>query len=277
MQMVFGKKTLIMGILNITPDSFYDGGRNFDRNKAIEKAYELQKDGADIIDIGGESTRPGAEPVSLPEEIDRVCPVIEAITKNIDIPISIDTYKSEVAEEALKLGASIVNDISGLNFDEKMAGVVSRHKSYIILMHIKGTPKNMQIDPYYDNLTEEIYSYLEKSKRKAAASGIEEKKIIIDPGIGFGKTLEDNYRIINNINYFKKMGCPVLIGLSRKSLIKKLYDKPHDSLFATIALNSVSAVFGADIIRVHDVKEHYLALKAIDKLMEVKLADGRNN
>ncbi len=266
MQLVFGKKTLIMGILNVTPDSFYDGGRNFNRNKAIEKAYELQKDGADIIDIGGESTRPGAEPVSLAEEIDRVCPVIQAVAKNTEIPISVDTYKSQVAEEALKLGASIVNDISGLNFDENMAGIASRYESYIILMHIKGTPKNMQANPHYDNLPEEIYSYLEKSKNKAVASGIAEKKIIIDPGIGFGKTLDDNYRIINNIKFFKKMGYPLLIGLSRKSLISKLYDKAYDGLFATIALNSISALFGADIVRVHDVKEHYLAFKSIEKL-----------
>jgi dihydropteroate synthase len=277
MKMILGNKTLIMGILNVTPDSFYDGGLNFDRSKAIERAYELHKDGADIIDIGGESTRPGAEPVSLSEEIDRVCPVIETITKNINIPVSIDTYKAKVAEEALKLGASIVNDISGLNFDENMADIAAKYDSYVIIMHIKGTPKNMQVNPRYDNLQEEIYSYLKVSKEKAIASGVVEEKIIIDPGIGFGKTLEDNYRIINNINYFKKMGNPVLIGLSRKSLINKLYEKPVDSLYATIALNSASAVLGADIIRVHDVKEHYLAFKSIDKLREIQLTDGRNH
>ncbi len=224
MALEFGKKTLIMGILNVTPDSFYDGGRNFGRDKAIDKAYQLYKDGADIIDIGGESTRPGAETVSLTEEMDRVCPVIEAVAGEIDIPISIDTYKSEVAEEALKLGASIINDISGLTFDDRMAGIAARYESYIVLMHIKGSPKNMQVNPHYDNLLEEIYSFLENSKEKAVISGVDKDKIIIDPGIGFGKTLEDNYRILNNIDFFKKMGFPLLIGLSRKSLIGKLYN-----------------------------------------------------
>ncbi|MFH0976423.1 MAG: dihydropteroate synthase [Spirochaetota bacterium] len=264
-----------MGILNVTPDSFYDGGRNFDRKKAIAKAYQLYKDGADILDIGGESTRPGAQSVSVSEEMDRVCPVIEAIKNDIGIPISVDTYKSEVAEEALKLGASIINDISGLTFDDKMAAIAVKHNAFIVLMHIKGSPKNMQTDPQYDNLLEEIYIFLESSKEKALCSGIAKNKIIIDPGIGFGKTLEDNYRILDNITYFKKMGFPVLIGLSRKSLIGRLYDKEEDRLFATIGLNSISALNGADIIRVHDVKEHYLALKSVEKLKGIRLSDGK--
>lgn len=276
MALEFGKKTLIMGILNVTPDSFYDGGRNFGREKAIKKAYQLYKDGADIIDIGGESTRPGADTVSLSEEMDRVCPVIEAVADNIDIPVSIDTYKSEIAEEALKLGASIINDISGLAFDEKMAGIAARYKSYIVLMHIKGNPKNMQVNPQYENLLKEIYSFLESAKEKAINSGVDKNKIIIDPGIGFGKTLEDNYRILNNIGFFKKMGFPLLIGLSRKSLIGRLYDNEEDRLFATIALNTISSVYGADIIRVHDVREHYLAFQSIEMLRGIRTADGRN-
>ncbi|MBN2402857.1 MAG: dihydropteroate synthase [Spirochaetes bacterium] len=276
MALEFGKKTLIMGILNVTPDSFYDGGRNFGREKAIKKAYQLYKDGADIIDIGGESTRPGADTVSLSEEMDRVCPVIEAVADNIDIPVSIDTYKSEIAEEALKLGASIINDISGLAFDEKMAGIAAGYKSYIVLMHIKGNPKNMQVNPQYENLLKEIYSFLENAKEKAINSGIGKDKIIIDPGIGFGKTLEDNYRILNNIGFFKKMGFPLLIGLSRKSLIGRLYDNEEDRLFATIALNTISSVYGADIIRVHDVREHYLAFQSIEMLRGIRTADGRN-
>jgi dihydropteroate synthase len=277
MALEFGKKTLIMGILNVTPDSFYDGGRNFGRDKAIDKVYQLYKDGADIIDIGGESTRPGAETVSLTEEMDRVCPVIEAVAGEIDIPISIDTYKSEVAEEALKLGASIINDISGLTFDDRMAGIAAGYESYIVLMHIKGSPKNMQSNPHYDNLLDEIYFFLENSKEKAVISGVDKDKIIIDPGIGFGKTLEDNYRILNNIDFFKKMGFPLLIGLSRKSLIGKLYNNNDDDrLFATIALNSISALCGADIIRVHDVREHYLACKSVEMLKGIRIADGRN-
>jgi dihydropteroate synthase len=273
----FGKKTLIMGILNVTPDSFYDGGRNFERKKAIVKAHQLYKDGADILDIGGESTRPGAETVTLSEEMDRVCPVIEAVAGEIDIPISIDTYKSEVAEEALKLGASIINDISGLTFDDTMAGIAAKYSSYIVLMHIKGSPKNMQVNPHYENLLEEISFFLKKSAERAMSSGVEKDKIIIDPGIGFGKTLEDNYRILNNIDYFKKMEFPLLIGLSRKSLIGKLYDNDDDRLFATIALNSISAMNGADIIRVHDVREHYLACKSVEMLKGIRVADGRNS
>jgi dihydropteroate synthase len=275
MDLKFGSKTLIMGIINVTPDSFYDGGRNFDRDKAIKRAYRLYNDGADIIDIGGESTRPGAETVSLSEELDRVCPVIEAVCRDISIPVSIDTYKSEVAEEALKLGASLINDISGLSFDEKIADIAVRYNSYLILMHIKGTPKDMQRDPHYNDLLGEIYSFLENSKDKAIRYGLNKSRIIIDPGIGFGKTLEDNYRILNNIGFLKRMGFPVLIGLSRKSLIGKLYDKDYDRLYASIALNAVSAVNGADIIRVHDVKEHFLALKPIEMLKGMQNPDGR--
>ena len=261
-----GKRTLVMGILNVTPDSFYDGGKNFDREKAIRRASQLYREGADIIDIGGESTRPGAEPVSAAEEIDRVCPVIEAVVRNMDIPISIDTYKSDVAREALKAGASIVNDISGFSFDNQMADVVSGFGAYVILMHIKGTPHNMQNDPQYEDLFQEIYDYLEKACEKGMNAGIAREKIIIDPGIGFGKTLKDNYRLINNIKYFKKAGFPVLIGLSRKSLISRLYDRDYDRLYATIALNAVSVMNGVDIIRVHDVEAHCLALAAVDML-----------
>jgi len=266
MKLKIGKKTLIMGILNITPDSFYDGGRFLDNKKALERAYQLYNEGADIIDIGGESTRPGSKPVSLQEEIDRVCPVIEGIYKNIDIPISIDTTKSSVAQEALTLGASIVNDISGLSFDNRMAEVVAKYKSYLVLMHIKGIPENMQGDTQYQNLLEEIYSYLEDAKNKAINHRIDSEKLIIDPGIGFGKTLEDNYEIIRNCEYFKRMGLPLLIGLSRKSLIGRLYNNECDRLPATIALNAISVINGADIIRVHDVKEHRLALTAIERL-----------
>jgi dihydropteroate synthase len=276
MDLVFGKKTLIMGILNVTPDSFYDGGSSYGLDKAIKRANELYEAGADIIDIGGESTRPGADMVSLSEEMDRVCPVIEAIAGRMDIPISVDTYKSEVAEEALKLGARIVNDISGLTFDDNMAKVAAKYSSYVVIMHIKGTPKNMQVNPVYENMLEEIYTFLEKSKEKALNSGVGKDKIIIDPGIGFGKSFEDNYRILNNIGYFKRMGYPLLIGLSRKSLIGKLYEKDCDRLFATIALNSLSALNGADIVRVHDVREHCLALKSVEMLKGTRAADGRD-
>lgn len=267
------KRTLIMGILNVTPDSFYDGGRHFHKEKAIERAYELYREGADIIDIGGESTRPGAEPVSISEEIDRVCPVIESVSSNIGIPVSVDTYKSKVAAEALKCGAKMVNDISGLSFDEEMAGIVSINKSYLVLMHIQGNPRNMQVNPHYNNLLEDICTYLENACNKAINSGIDRKKIIIDPGIGFGKTLEDNYKILANIDRLKSLGYPLLIGISRKSLIGRLYDGDYNRLFATIALNSISVMKGADIIRVHDVEAHRLALKSVDLLKGI-ISDG---
>ncbi len=276
MDLIFGKKTLIMGILNVTPDSFYDGGRSYGLDKAIERANQIFEEGADIIDIGGESTRPGADAVSLSEELERVCPVIEAIAGRLDIPISIDTYKSEIAEEAVKLGASIINDISGLTFDENMVKVASGYSAHVVIMHIKGTPKNMQTNPVYGSLLEDIYAFLEKSAQKALIAGVGRDKIIIDPGIGFGKSFEDNYRILNNIDFFKKMGFPLLVGLSRKSLIGKLYEKDSDRLFATVALNSISALNGADIVRVHDVREHRLALKSVEMLRGTRIADGRN-
>lgn len=263
------KRTKIMGILNVTPDSFYDGGVFYDRANAIERACKIAQEGADIIDIGGESTKPGSDPVSLNEEIDRVCPVIEEISKNIGIPISIDTNKSGVAEAAIQAGATIVNDVSSFSFDEKMADVVAKYNTEVVLMHIKGIPKTMQDNPEYGNLIEEIYLFLEKARKKAIDCGINSNNIILDPGIGFGKTLEDNYVIINNLDVFKKIGSRILIGLSRKSLIGKLYDKEFDRLPATIALNTISIQNGADIIRVHDVKEHRLALESLEMLERV--------
>jgi dihydropteroate synthase len=268
MKSILKGKTLLMGILNVTPDSFYDGNKYFNKNLAIERAYRIEAEGADIIDIGGESTRPGAKSVSVQEEIDRVCPVIEAVIKDLHIPISIDTYKSRVADEAIRLGAAIINDISGLNFDSSMADVAARHGCDVIIMHINGTPGTMQQNPKYSNLLEEIYNYLKNAVSTAINKGIKNENIIIDPGIGFGKSLMDNYKILNNIIYFKAMGYPVLIGISMKSLVGKLYEENEDRLPATIALNAISVTNGADIIRVHDVKAHRLALEAVEKYKE---------
>ena len=271
MHLSIGEKTLIMGILNVTPDSFYDGGRYCNREDAVKRAFKLRDEGADIIDIGGESTRPGSKRISASEEIDRICPVIEAIIRDINIPVSVDTYKADVAEEALKLGAGMVNDISALTFDERMADVVARHNSLVVLMHIKGTPENMQINPQYKNLLEDIYLFLENAKQRALLSGIKRENIIIDPGIGFGKTLEDNYRILRNLDCFKRLECPVLVGVSRKSLIGRLQSGDQDRLYATIALNAVAAAGGADIIRVHDVLPHALAMISVDALKKEKV------
>ncbi len=258
-----------MGILNMTPDSFYDGGRHFSIDRAVERAFAMKEEGADIIDVGGESTRPGSQPVSANEETERVCPVIQKIAKDIGIPVSVDTYKASVARSALEAGAAMVNDISGFGFDPDMPGVVAGAGADVILMHMKGTPRTMQDNPEYDNLLLEIRTFLAGAADRALSSGIQRERIILDPGIGFGKTLEDNYRIINNLEYFTEPGYPLCVGLSRKSLIGKLYGNDTDRLPGTITLNTVSVLKGADIIRVHDVREHRLALDSLNMLKRV--------
>jgi dihydropteroate synthase len=263
------RKIEIMGILNVTPDSFHDGGSYISVEDAVKRARQMAHEGADIIDVGGESTRPGSKPVSPQEEIERVCPVIEIIASEIGLPVSVDTSKSEVAEAAVKAGAVIINDISGLTFDEKTAGIAAEYGAGLVLMHIKGTPENMQLDPVYEDLVGEISDFLRTAMEKAVDAGVEREKIVLDPGIGFGKTLEDNYKILNNIQRFREPGARLLIGLSNKSLIGRLYSDNPSRLPGTIALNTVSILNGADIIRVHDVKEHRLALDALIKLMEV--------
>jgi dihydropteroate synthase len=266
--------TLVMGILNVTPDSFYDGGRYSEPGKAVERGIAMAEEGAHIIDVGGESTRPGAAAVSGQEEIDRVCPVIRELAKRISVPISVDTSKSAVAREALACGAAMVNDISGLGFDGEMARIVAEGGAGLVVMHIRGTPRTMQDNPEYRDLLGEIYSFLADAAAKAVAAGVKKEKIFIDPGIGFGKTLEHNYAILNGLPYFREMGHPVLIGLSRKSLIGGLYGDDSDRLPATIALNSLAAYRGADIIRVHDVKEHVLAMRSVDMLKRNSAYDG---
>jgi len=253
----FSKKTCLMGILNVTPDSFSDGGRYFDKASAIRRAYEMVEEGADIIDVGGESTRPGSEPVPLQEEIDRTIPVIEEISKKIKVPVSIDTYKAEVARRALDAGASIVNDISGLRFDPEMPKVVSQYKVPVVIMHIKGTPKDMQANPIYEALIPEITDYFRESIRLAVESGITEDKIIIDPGIGFGKTFDHNLEIIKNLREFTLLEKPLLVGVSRKAFIGKILgDAPvSERLEGSEAAAAISILNGANIIRVHDVKE----------------------
>jgi dihydropteroate synthase len=259
-----------MGVLNITPDSFSDGGKYFDNkiilNKVIEDAIKMEKEGADFIDVGGESTRPGSEKISIAEELQRVIPVITEIKKKIRIPISIDTYKSEVAEEALKAGASIVNDISGFKFDERIAGVTAKYNSSCILMHMKGTPKNMQKNPVYENVVEEVYDCLKDSIDIAKNSGI--KQIIIDVGIGFGKTLQHNLELLRNLKRFTELDCPVLLGVSRKSFIDKIYHATiNERLEGTIAANTIGIMNGANIIRVHDVLENVKAVRVADEIL----------
>jgi dihydropteroate synthase len=216
-----GKRTLLMGVLNVTPDSFSDGGLFFDKNKAISHGLRMAEEGADIIDIGGESTRPGSKPLELEEELGRVIPVIESIAKEVDVPISIDTYKSTVAQRAIESGAEIINDISGLHFDPDLARVAAKQDVPLVLMHIRGTPETMQKNIRYDSLFSEILLYLKDSIQRAESAGLDPHQIIIDPGIGFGKSLEDNLLIIKNLFEFRVLGKPILLGTSRKTFIGK--------------------------------------------------------
>jgi dihydropteroate synthase len=263
----FGKRTLIMGIVNITPDSFYDGGRHADAESAFIHAIKLLDEGADIIDIGGESSRPGAAAISEQEELDRVCPVVERVhAERPDAFISIDTVKPEVAKRTLSLGVRMINDITGLAESDAIARLCAEYNAYIVLMHMRGTPRTMQNDTntVYSDLCGEISSILVRAAEKALNAGVRRENIIIDPGIGFAKTTEQNYEIISHLDIFGETGYPVLMALSRKALIGNIIGKDADRLPATIALNAVSALRGACIIRVHDVKEHVSAMKTVD-------------
>ncbi len=264
----FSKKTYIMGVLNVTPDSFSDGGLYFDKEIAVEHALKLIEDGADIIDIGGESSRPGSLPVSSEEEIRRTIPVIGRLAKITKTPISIDTYKAEVARQALDSGASIINDISGLRFDAEMAAVVAQNNVPLILMHIKGSPNNMQLNPSYEALIPEIIDYLRESIQLSRQAGILEQNIIIDPGIGFGKTVEHNLEIIANLKEFYLLGKPIAIGVSRKAFIGKILGDvpPSQRAEGTAAAVAVSVLNGANIIRVHDVAEMSKVVKVVDAI-----------
>jgi dihydropteroate synthase len=250
-----GRKTQIMGILNVTPDSFSDGGLFYNQQKAIDHALQMIDQGADIIDIGGESTRPGAISVSTKEELKRVIPVISEITRQTKVPISIDTSKAQVAREAIAAGAEIVNDVSAGHKDKKMAQIVKEGRAAMILMHMRGTPLNMQKgDLTYSNLMGEIINNLRKSIEKAIVTGIEKEYLVIDPGIGFGKTTEDNYRIINNLAELKTLGLPIMIGTSRKAFIGKVTAGiPQERIEGTAATIVASIINGCHIIRVHDV------------------------
>jgi dihydropteroate synthase len=250
-----GKKTLIMGILNVTPDSFSDGGLFYSQQKAVERGLQMADEGADIIDIGGESTRPGAKSLEASVELKRVLPVIESLIKQIKIPLSIDTTKAKVAKLAIVSGAEIVNDISALHGDKEMIKTIKDAGAAVILMHMRGKPRNMQKgNLVYNNLMGEITDYLKKSSEKALKAGIEKDRIVVDPGIGFGKTPEDNYKIIRNLYQLKELGMPVMIGTSRKSFIGKVTGgEPEQRLEGTAATVTAAIMNGCQIVRVHDV------------------------
>ncbi|MGM0418325.1 MAG: dihydropteroate synthase [Thermodesulfobacteriota bacterium] len=269
MHLNLNKKTLIMGVINITPDSFSDGGKYNSAEKGLEHAKALIDSGADILDIGGESTRPFAEPVSLSEELERVIPLIKELKKITNIPLSIDTTKSEVAKQAISNGAEIINDVSALGFDENMAFVASEFSCPVILMHMKGTPENMQNNPSYNDLMNELEDFFSERIEYAIKNGIKRDSLIIDPGIGFGKTVEHNLIIIKNLKRLKQFDLPVLTGTSRKTFIRKILgkdDSPMDPDVITGSIASVCASIlnGADIVRVHDVKETKAAATVSD-------------
>ena len=253
--LTFGKRTRIMGILNVTPDSFSDGGRYLDVDRAIDYALQMVEDGADIIDIGGESSRPGALPVPTDEELARVLPVIEALANGTQTLISIDTYKPTVARNALQAGAHIVNDITALG-DTEMASVVAEMEAGLILMHMKGVPRTMQRSPVYQDLIPEVLTFLRQRVDKAQSEGVCPDRIMIDPGIGFGKTSEHNLEILRCLDAFRSLGKPILIGSSRKAFIGKILNLPNpdDRLEGTAATVAWAIAHGADVVRVHDVK-----------------------
>jgi dihydropteroate synthase len=260
-------RTLLMGILNVTPDSFSDGGQYFKTSAALQHARDMIQNGADIIDIGGESTRPGADPVAPEEELNRIIPLIQDLRSEFDGLISVDTYKSSVAEQALESGASLINDISGLSFDPQMARVAAQAAVPVVIMHIKGTPRDMQTDPRYSDLMDEIKTYFRTRIEQALNAGIKPENIILDPGIGFGKRLEDNFELIRKLEQIVAMGYPVLLGPSRKSLIGQVLNLPvEERLEGTAAAVTAGVLAGARIMRVHDVQAMKRVITIADKI-----------
>jgi len=263
-----GGRPLVMAVLNVTPDSFYDGGRWVDPAAAVERGLQMLDDGADMVDVGGESTRPGSHPVDSSEELERVVPVIEALHRRVpQALISVDTNKAEVADAALDAGAAVINDISGLTFDPSMAALAARRDAGLVLMHIRRRPAEMQRDPAYADVVEDVAAFLTDALSRALAAGVDEERIALDPGIGFGKTLEHNLALINRLDRLHRLGRPVLAGLSRKSFIGALLgNEPGARLAGSLGAAVAAAVHGAHLLRVHDVKETVEALKVAEAI-----------
>ena len=261
------RRTALMGILNVTPDSFSDGGRYLEARKAIARGVELAGQGADIIDIGGESTRPGARPLSAPEEIERVVPVVRELRRVISIPLSIDTVKAEVARAALDAGADVVNDISALRFDPDMISLIVEEKVPVVLMHMQGTPRTMQESPRYQNVLQEVKDFLRSRVAFSVERGVAPERIVVDPGIGFGKDLEHNLALIRGISTLTSLAQPVLVGPSRKTFIGKILNVgADDRLEGSLAAAVAAALGGAGMIRMHDVKEARRAMALADAI-----------
>ena len=264
------RKTLIMGILNVTPDSFSDGGKYNNSQIAEDYALKMENEGADIIDIGGESTKPGAKPVAIEEELKRIIPVIKGIRKISNVVISIDTYKSNVADKAIKAGANIINDISGLRFDNDMIRLAGELQVPVIVMHMLGNPQNMQNDPSYNNLMEELIFFFQERVDLMTSNGILKNNIILDPGIGFGKTVEHNFTIIRELNRIVDLGFPVLTGPSRKSFIGHTLNlPPEERIEGTIAAVTAAIMNGSRIVRVHDVNKISRVVNVTEKICDI--------
>ncbi|MEA1991437.1 MAG: dihydropteroate synthase [Thermodesulfobacteriota bacterium] len=264
----WGSRTYIMGVINVTPDSFSDGGKFSSLEGAKRQAASLVAAGADIVDIGGESTRPFSEPVTLEEELRRVIPAIREIRKISDCPISVDTVKAEVAEAALYEGADIINDISALRFDPRMADVASAFEAPVVLMHMKGSPRDMQVEPHYEDVVGEVKGFLEKRMAWANSKGIPKEKMLIDPGIGFGKSFQDNLVLINRLEEFTELGVPVMVGVSRKAFLGAIagINEAGGRDVATLGAIAASAMRGADLVRVHNVALTRQVLRVVDAI-----------
>ena len=264
------KRPLVMGILNITPDSFSDGGKYLDFSDALKRAHAMIEEGVDIIDIGGESTRPGSDPVSIDEELKRIIPIIEALKRDSDIAISVDTYKPAVMKEVIDMDVAMINDVYALT-QPGAIDVIKKSEVGICLMHMQGTPKTMQINPTYKNVVSEVQLFLKGRAEMLISEGIDQSRIILDPGFGFGKTFEHNIEMLKKLESFQSLKFPLLVGLSRKSFIRKILNGEHeDHLSGSISAAIFSVLKGAKILRVHDVKETLSALKIIN------LAQGTN-
>ena len=272
--LVLGERTLIMGVLNVTPDSFSDGGAYLDSGDAVARALQMERDGADIVDIGGESTRPGSSPITIEEELRRIMPVIEALREKLTVPISVDTRRAKVAEAALKAGAELVNDVSGLRTDARLAEVARRARTPLLLMHMRGTPQTMQRGPFARDVIRDVMSGLREAVARAERAGVAKSKILIDPGIGFGKTHEQNFEILARLPEVARLGCPIVIGTSRKAFLGKALAKPGEAsaptaerILGTAATVTASILGGAHIVRVHDVAEMAGVVRVADSIL----------